>query len=158
MYKVSCITYLWIVTCSTNICRVELPNWRDTFRLTDVTATFKEVVDDDSAGTEGNDRQWCGTYAETMNVDAFDSLGTFLEMKGRYYPSDVLVKDSSVDPHLLGEVHRGSYYLTSGKLQGRRNCLRITRNERRKMKVMKRSTKSERTLTSCMHGDAHGME
>ena len=60
--------------------------------------------------------------------------------------------------HLLGEVHRGSYYLTSGKLKGRRNCLRLMRNERRKMKVMKRSRKSERTLTSCMHGDDHGME
>ena len=53
-------------------------------------------------------------------------------------------------PHLLGEVHRGSYYLTSGKVKGRRNCLRMMRNERRKMKVMKRSRKSEETLTSCM--------
>ena len=53
-------------------------------------------------------------------------------------------------PHLLGEVHRGSYYLTSGKLKGRRNCLRLMRNERRKMKLMERSRKSERTLTSCM--------
>ena len=31
-------------------------------------------------------------------------------------------------------------------------------NERRKVKMMKRSRKSERTLTSCMHGDDHGME
>ena len=55
-------------------------------------------------------------------------------------------------PHLLGEVQRGSNYLTSGKLKGRRNCLRMMKNERRKMKVMKRSKKSERTLTSCMDG------
>ena len=32
-------------------------------------------------------------------------------------------------PHLLGEVHKGSYYLTSVKLKGRRNCLRMMRNE-----------------------------
>ena len=53
-------------------------------------------------------------------------------------------------PHLLAEVHRGSYHLTSVKLKGRRNCWRIMKNERRKMKVMKRSRKSERTLTSWM--------
>ena len=52
-------------------------------------------------------------------------------------------------PHLLGEVAQGSYHLTSGKLKGSRNCLRLMRNERRKMKVMKRSRKSEETLTSC---------
>ena len=35
-----------------------------------------------------------------------------------------------IGPHLLGEVHRGSYYyLTSEKLKGRRNCLRIMKNE-----------------------------
>ena len=63
-------------------------------------------------------------------------------------------------PHLLGEVHRGSYYLTSGKLKGRRNCLRLMKNERRKMKVMEKSRKSERTLTSCMDGmrQTHGLE
>ena len=31
-------------------------------------------------------------------------------------------------------------------------------NERRKVKMMKRSRKSERTLNSCMHGDDYGME
>ena len=61
-------------------------------------------------------------------------------------------------PHLLGEVHRGSHYLSSGKLRGRRNCLKVMKNEKRKIKVMKRSRKSERTLPSCMHGDDHGME
>ena len=61
-------------------------------------------------------------------------------------------------PHLLGEVHRRSYYLTSGKLKGRRNCLRMMKNERRKMKVMKRSRKSERTLTSCMDGMRQTLE
>ena len=55
-------------------------------------------------------------------------------------------------PHLLGEVHRGSYHSTSGKLKGRRNCLRLMKNEKRKMKVMKRSRRTERTLTSCMDG------
>ena len=62
----------------------------------------------------------------------------------------MLEKDSSVDPISLAKQHRGSYYLTSGKLKGSRNCLRLMRNERRKMKVMKRSRKSEETLTSCM--------
>ena len=62
-------------------------------------------------------------------------------------------------PHLLGESAQRIYYLTSGKLKGRRNCLRIMMNERRKVKMMKRSRKSERTLNSCMrHGDDHGME
>ena len=54
-------------------------------------------------------------------------------------------------PHLLGEAHRGFYYLTLVKLKGRRNCLRLMKNERKKMKVMKRSRMSERTLTSCMN-------
>ena len=67
-------------------------------------------------------------------------------------------KDSSADPISLVRVHRGSYYLTSGKMKGRRNCLRIMMNERRKVKMMKRSRKSEKTLTSCMHGDDHEME
>ena len=55
-------------------------------------------------------------------------------------------------PHqLLGEVHKGSYYLTSGELKGSRNCLRLMRNERRKMKVMKRSRKlEERSLHAWM--------
>ena len=48
----------------------------------------------------------------------------------------------------------GSYFLTSGKLKGSRNCLRLTRNERRKMNEM-RSRKSEETLTSCMRWDKH---
>ena len=70
----------------------------------------------------------------------------------------MLEKDSSVDPISLARVHRGSYYLTSWKLKGRRNCLRIMMNERRKVTMMKRSRKSERTLNSCVHGDDHGME
>ena len=61
-------------------------------------------------------------------------------------------------PHLLGESAQGTNYLTSGKLKGSRNYLRIMMNERRKVKMMKRSRKSERTLNSCMHGDDHGME
>ena len=31
-------------------------------------------------------------------------------------------------------------------------------NERKKVHMMERSRKSERTLNSCMHGDDHGME
>ena len=74
-------------------------------------------------------------------------------------PQIALEKDLSVDPISLARVHRGFYYLTSGKLKGRRNCLRIMVKERRKVKMMKRSRKSERTLNSCMkHGDDHGME
>ena len=72
--------------------------------------------------------------------------------------SNVLEKDLSVDPISLARVHRGSYYLASRKLKGRWNCLRIMMNEKRKVKMMKRSQKSERTLNSCMHGDDHGME
>ena len=61
--------------------------------------------------------------------------------------------------HLLGLSAQGIYYLTSGKLKGRRNCLRIMMNERRKVKMMKRFRESERTLNSCMrHGVDHGME
>ena len=41
-------------------------------------------------------------------------------------------------PHLLGESAQRIYYLTSGKLKGRRNCLRIMMNERRKVKMMKK--------------------
>ena len=56
-------------------------------------------------------------------------------------------------PDLLGESAQGIYYLTSGKMKGRRKCWKILMNERRKVKMMKRSRKSERTLNSCMHGD-----
>ena len=57
-----------------------------------------------------------------------------------------------MDPISLARVQRGSYYLTSVKFKGRRNCLRMMKNERRKMKVMKRSRKSEKTFTSCVDG------
>ena len=43
----------------------------------------------------------------------------------------------------------GYYYSTSWKLKGSKNCLRLMWNER-KMKGMKRSRKSDETLTSCM--------
>ena len=71
------------------------------------------------------------------------------------HPSTVVVRRCVGEglvsgPHLLGESAQGIYYLTSGKLKGSRNCLRLMRNERRKVKVMKRSRKSEETLTSCM--------
>ena len=65
-------------------------------------------------------------------------------------PCSVLEEDSSVDPISLARVHRGSYYLTSVKLKGSRNCLRLMRNERKALKVMERSRKSEETLTSGM--------
>ena len=47
---------------------------------------------------------------------------------------------------------------TSGKIKGRRKCWKI-KMKRRKVKLLKRPRKSERTLNSCMrHGDDHGME
>ena len=68
----------------------------------------------------------------------------------RIVVKNVLEKDSSVDPISLAKWHRGSYCLTSGNLKGSTNCLRLMKNETKKMKVMKRSKKSEETLTSCM--------
>ena len=54
-------------------------------------------------------------------------------------------------PHLLGDsAHKGSFYLTSVKLKGSKDCLRMMKKKRKKMKVIKRSRKSEETLTSCM--------
>ena len=61
-------------------------------------------------------------------------------------------------PHLLGESAQGINYLTSVKLKGRKNRLRIMMNEKRKVKMMKKSKKSGRKLNSCIHGDDHGME
>ena len=62
-----------------------------------------------------------------------------------------------IRPHLLGESAQEIYYLTSGKLKGKRKYLKM--KKRKKVKLMKRSRKSERTLNSCMrHGDDHGME
>ena len=64
-----------------------------------------------------------------------------------------------IRPRLLGESAQGIYYLTSGNLKGRKKCWRLRMKKRKKMKLMKKSTKSERTLNSCMrHGDDHGME
>ena len=59
----------------------------------------------------------------------------------------MLEKDSSADPISFVRVHKCLYYFTSRKLKGSRNCLRLMMDERRKMKVMKRSRKSEETLT-----------
>ena len=39
-------------------------------------------------------------------------------------------------PHLLGESAQGICHSTSGKLTGRRNCLRMMMNESRKVKLM----------------------
>ena len=62
---------------------------------------------------------------------------------------DVEEKFLSLDPISSATVRRVIYYLTSGKMKGKR----------RKVKLMKRSRKSERTRNSCMrHGDDHGME
>ena len=80
-------------------------------------------------------------------VDEDDSRSS---SRVREHERFVLEKDSSVDSISLAKYHRGFYYLTLGKLKGSRNRLRLMRNERRKMKVMKRSRKSEETLTSCM--------
>ena len=64
-----------------------------------------------------------------------------------------------IRPHLLGESAQDNFYLTSGKLKGRRKCWKIKMKKRRNVKLVKRSRKSERTLNSCMrHGDDHVME
>ena len=64
----------------------------------------------------------------------------------------------SLDPISSATVRKVIYYLTSGKMKGRRKCWKI-KIKRRKVKLMKKSRKSERTLNSCMrHGDDHGME
>ena len=56
-----------------------------------------------------------------------------------------------LDMSLREEVVVGSqcYYLTSRKLKGSRNCLRLMRNERRKMKVIKKEVKGNAHF---MHG------
>ena len=64
-----------------------------------------------------------------------------------------------IRPISSARVRRVIYDLTSGKLKGRRKCWKIKMKKRRKVKLMKRSRKSERTLNSYMrHGDDHGME
>ena len=103
---------------------------------------------------------WCLTLGvpECLRFDLggeFESsFSELAEQIGCRLLPAVLEKDLSVDPIYLARVHRGSYYLTSGK-----NCWKIKMKKRRKVKLMKRSRKSERTLNSCMrHGDDHGME
>ena len=64
----------------------------------------------------------------------------------------------SSDPISSARVRSDISYLTSGKMKGRRKCWKI-KMKKRKVKLMKKSRKSERTLNSCMrHGDDHGME
>ena len=61
-----------------------------------------------------------------------------------------------IGPISSATVRRVIYYLNSGKMQGRRKCWKM---KRRKVKLMKKSRKSEGTLNSCMrHGNDHGME
>ena len=102
------------------------------------TASCKEpTLSVHSARTEAWEH---GCVARQHDVSVRFLVGTSVALH------DPLVweKDSSVDPISLAKAHKGSYYLTSVKLKGRRNCLRIMMKERRKMKVMKRSRKSER--------------
>ena len=61
-------------------------------------------------------------------------------------PLFVLEKDSSVDPISLAKC-TGDLLLNLGDVEGWKELFED-----------KRSRKSERTLTSCMHGDDHGME
>ena len=73
--------------------------------------------------------------------------------------SHVGEKFLSLDSISSAIVHRGFYNLTSGKLKVRRKCWKMKMKKRRKVELMKRSRKSERTLNSCMrHGDDHGKE
>ena len=44
-------------------------------------------------------------------------------------------KDSSLDPISLARVHRGSYYLTSGKMKGKRTCLKDKDEEEEESEV-----------------------
>ena len=93
---------------------------------------------------------------------------TFLTMSSKFFgvlypriPSITFVEEKflSLDPISSATVRRVIHYLTSGKMKGRRKCWKIKMKKRRKVKLMKRSRKSERTLNSCMrHGDDHGME
>ena len=65
----------------------------------------------------------------------------------------------SLDPISSAAVRRALVYLTSGKMKRRRKCWKLKMKKRRKVKLMKRSRKSERTVNSCMrHGDDHEME
>ena len=71
----------------------------------------------------------------------------------------VVEKILSLDSISSARVRRVIYYLTSGKMKGKRKCWKIKMKKRKKVKLMKRSRESERTLNSCMrHGDDHGME
>ena len=64
----------------------------------------------------------------------------------------------SLDSISSATVRRVIYFLTSGKMKGRRKCWKMKMKKKRKVKLMKRSRKSERTLNACMrHGDDHGM-
>ena len=64
----------------------------------------------------------------------------------------------SLDPISSATVRKAVNNLTTGKMKGRRKCWKIKMKKRRKVKLMKRSRKSERTLNSCMrHGDDHGL-
>ena len=61
--------------------------------------------------------------------------------------------------HLLGESAQGILLLNLREDEGQEEVLEDKMKKRRKVKLMKRSRKSERTLNSCMrHGDDHGME
>ena len=56
-------------------------------------------------------------------------------------------------------MHRVVCYLISGKMKGKRKCWKIRMKKRKKVKLMRRSRKSERTLNSCMrHGYDHEIE
>ena len=55
-------------------------------------------------------------------------------------------------PHLLGDSAQGDLLLNLRQVEGRRNCLRIKMKKRRKVKLMKKSRKLDRMLTSRMHG------
>ena len=92
---------------------------------------------------------------ETRKSDA-DNKNTTV---ARYRVEDVEEKFLSLDPISSAMVRRVVYYLTSGKMKGRRKCWKIKMKKRRKVKMTKKARKSERTLNSCMrHGDDNGME
>ena len=63
----------------------------------------------------------------------------------------VLEKDLSVDPISLTRAHKGMFNVASAKLKGRKNCLRLMKNVKRKLKMMKKVIEVKKNA-QLMHG------
>ena len=107
----------------------------------------------------------CATVTEQKTQRKSRSL---LARHGNNFRSDLLPGASCVNcggevlvigPHLLSENAQGYLQLNLREDEGQEEVLELKMKKRRKVKLMKRSRKSERTPNSCMrHGDDHGME